>query len=396
MSPALRSITSHNVRRLISSAKASYFIAGFTLTAWSPFIPYVAKQCQLDEGALGLLLLCLGLGSVLFMPMTGMLTARFGCRNVILALTALGCVGLPLLTIIPLPLVLAFVLFSFGVATGGLDVVAAVQSMIIQNKIGRQIMPAMLAFYSVGSIVGPALVVLLLSCGLPPPLVALCAVGVILLTLFRYQKNLLVRQPQKAPDESNTGKKRFLPPASIIILGCMCFSVFLVEGGIMDWGALFLTEYKGFDLSLAGLGFALFSAAIALGRFMGSSLIRLMGGESRLVLLSCAFSFISFLLTLFILPQEWTLAGFLLIGFGNANVIPILFSAAGKQTQISTASAISIVSSLGYSGILIGPALIGFIAHFTSLFFAFGVLGGLMVIVALLSIQVLQRAKSGQ
>ena len=174
----------------------------------------------------------------------------------------------------------------------------------------------------------------------------------------------------------------------------MCFSVFLVEGGLMDWGALFLTEYKDFDLSLAGLGFALFSAAIALGRFMGSALIRLVGGESRIVLLSCVFSFCSFLLTLFILPKEWALVGFLLIGFGNANVIPILFSASGKQTQISTASAIAIVSSLGYSGILIGPALIGFIAHFTNLFFAFGVLGGLMVVVALLSTRVLQNMKN--
>ena len=393
MPPVLRSITSHNVRNLISSAKASYFIAGFTLTAWSPFIPYVAKRLQLDEGALGVLLLCLGLGSVLFMPLTGMLTNRFGCRKVILTLAALGCLTLPLLTIIPLPLALALVLFCFGIATGGLDVVAAVQSMLIQNRIGRQIMPTMLAFYSVGSIAGPALVVLLLSCGLPPTLVAFCAVAVVLLTLFRYQKNLLARQP-KSPTQTTDKAKRLFPPLTIIILGCMCFSVFLVEGGIMDWGALFLTEYKGFDLSLAGLGFALFSAAIALGRFMGAGLIRLVGGENRIVLLSCAFSFCSFLLTLFVLPKEWALVGFLLIGFGNANVIPILFSASGKQTQISTASAIAIVSSLGYSGILIGPALIGFIAHFTNLFFAFGVLGGLMVAVALLSTRVLQNMKN--
>lgn len=390
MSPTLDSITSRNVRRLIIAAKASYFIAGFTLTAWAPFIPYVKEHCGFNEGELGLLLLCLGVGSVFFMPMTGMLTNRFGCRHVVITLACLGALGLPLLTLLTVPFLLGGVLFFFGVATGGLDVVAAVQSMFIQQRIGRQIMPGMLAFYSVGSIVGPAVVTLLLSCGLPPTAVAFCAVVIILAVLFRYQGDLLPRLARSTATES-AQRKSFLPPWRILVLGCMCFSVFLVEGGMMDWGALFLSDYKAFDLSLAGLGFAIFSAAIALGRFMGAGLIHRLGGENRLVLISCLFSFASFLLTLFILPREWSLIGFFLIGFGNANVIPILFSAAGKQKSISTASALSIVSSLGYSGILIGPAFIGFIAYFTSLFFAFGLLGALMIVVALLSISVLHK-----
>lgn len=375
------SICSVPLRRLSMATRGAYFIAGFTIAAWAPFIPYVKANSGLNEGSLGMLLLCLGLGSVIVMPLTGMLTNRFGCRAVIIVLAFLGCITLPLLIILNLPLYLGSTLLFFGAAAGGMDVAAAIQAMMVQKQTGRQIMPTMLAFYSIGCIFGPVCVSLLLSLDLQPITVALCVSGLILLVLALCQRNLAPRQ--SSPGQENA--RRALPKGAVLVLGCMCFTIFLVEGAILDWGALFLVDYKNFDQAFSGIGFAVFSAAIAIGRILGVWFISLVGSEKRMVLVGCIFSFCAFLLTLFVLPGKFALLGFCLIGFGNANVIPLLFSATGKQTTMPTAAAISTVSTLGYAGVLIGPAFIGFLAHFTSLFFAFTVLGAMMLLVALLS-----------
>lgn len=381
MSLQYSDIAAPKLRRLSMATRGAYFIAGFTVAAWAPLVPYAKVRSDLSDGALGLLLLCLGLGSVILMPLTGMLTSRFGCRKVITVLTLLGCITLPLLALLDFPLALGLALLFFGAAAGGLDVSSCIQAIMVQKESGRQIMPAMLAFYSIGNIAGPSWVSLLLYCGLSPFTAALCSSGVILAVLLFCQRDLAPKQTVK----EEAGSLVVFPRGAVLFLGSICFTVFLVEGAMMDWGSLFLINYKGFDESYGGIGFAVFSAAIAFGRMLGERLIRLVGGETRMILFGCLMSFCGFLLTLFVLPGKMVLVGFCLIGFGNANVIPLLFSAAGKQKTMPAAAAVSAVTTLGYSGILIGPAFIGFLAQLTTLFWAFSLLGVLMLVVALLS-----------
>ena len=364
------------------ATRGAYFIAGFTIAAWAPLVPYLKMRCELSDGTLGLLLLCLGLGSVITMPLTGMLTSRFGCRNVIIALALLGCITLPILAATSSLYVLALTLLCFGAASGGLDVASCVQAVFIQNATGRQVMSSMLAFYSIGCIAGPALVSLLLYLEMLPVYAALCASAVIFCILLLCQRNLTPKQESAKQSSSLTA---LLPKGIVLLFGCMCFTIFLVEGAMMDWGALFLVNYKGFDNSYGGIAFAVFSAALALGRLMGAWLINRVGGERRMIVIGCITSFCGFVLTLFVLPKAFSLLGFFIIGFGNANVIPLIFAATGKQKAMPTSTAISAVTTLGYSGILIGPVFIGFLAELTSLLFAFAFLGVAMLIVALLS-----------
>ena len=374
--------TPHQAHHLRMAAMAAYFIAGFTISAWAPLIPYAKMRADLSEGALGTLLLCLGLGSVLIMPLTGMLTNKYGCRRIAIIFALLGSITLPLLATFNSPTALGLTLLFFGGAAGGLDVVSAIQSVMIQKTTKRQIMSQMLACYSIGCIAGPALMSLLLHFALSPVAAALCASASILILLFFFFGDL-------SPAESTEKKERepfFTPPKGIVLLlASMCFVVFLVEGAIMDWGALFLVDYKEFTATHAGIGFAVFSAAIAIARLMGAWLIRIVGGEHRMMLLGCLVSCCGFVLTLFFLHGKVALLGFFLIGLGNANIIPLLFAAAGRQTVMETSMAVSAVSTLGYSGILVGPAFIGFVAHFTGLFFIFILLGIFMLAVALLS-----------
>ena len=318
------------------------------------------------------------------MPLTGILTSRFGCRKVIIILTLLGVITLPSLTIFSTPFALALTLLFFGAAAGGLDVASTIQSVMIQNSTGRQVMPTMLAFYSIGNIIGSAFVTLLLYSGLSPFITALFSSAIILGILLCCQHNLASKKNQSGQEQKKSNHIIF-PKGTVLLIACMCFVVFLVEGAMMDWGALFLVDYKGFDTTFAGIGFVIFSVAIALGRLMGTCMIRFVGGEQRMIMFGSLVSFISFLLTLFIFSEKAVLLGFFLIGFGNANIIPLLFSAAGKQKEMPTTAAISTVSTLGYTGILLGPALIGFIAHFTSLFWAFFQLSVLMLIMIFLS-----------
>ena len=249
-------------------------------------------------------------------------------------------------------------------------------------------MPSMMAFYSIGNIVGPIAVAIPLYFDQTPFSAALFAVAIIIATLLFYMPHFITELEHAEVHSS----RKSLPQGVVLLLGLMCFSVFLVEGAIMDWGALFLAEYKSFDFAHAGIGFSVFSAALAMARLGGVWIIRHVGSEKRVVLLGCGLSFIGFLLVLFVLPQQYSLLGFFIIGLGNANVIPLLFAETGKQKIMPTTAAISTVTTLGYSGILVGPALIGFLAEATSLFISFFLLGILMLVVAGFAARVIQRA----
>ena len=147
----------------------------------------------------------------------------------------------------------------------------------------------------------------------------------------------------------------------------------------MDWSGVFLTTARGFDISLAGVGFTMFSAAMLTMRLIGDRLVQKMG-QRAVVLFGSVISFIGFMLLIFAEPQSLLYAGFFLIGIGSANIVPVFFSLIGKQKVMPVNMAVPAVSTLGYAGILIGPAVIGFLAQQTSLFVAFAVLAFLIVL----------------
>ncbi len=157
-----------------------------------------------------------------------------------------------------------------------------------------------------------------------------------------------------------------LPRGPVLLIGGLCFVVFLAEGAMLDWSAVVLTSLRGVDPSRAGLGYAAFGAAMAAGRLSGDRVVRTLGG--RLILAVggvCAASG----LTVAALAPSWVAAllGFGMVGLGCSNVVPVLYSALGRQRAMPANLAVAAVTTLGFSGILTGPALIGFVAHATSL-----------------------------
>ncbi|MFL1515352.1 MFS transporter [Pseudomonas prosekii] len=358
------------------STRVAFFIAGFGIAAWAPLVPYAKARAGLDEGTLGLLLLCLGVGSIIAMPLAGLLATRFGCRRVVSAGVLLICAALPLLaTVSSIPALIA-ALFMFGAGLGTVDSTVNLQAVIVERASGKTMMSGFHGLFSLGGIVGAAGVSALLGLGVSP-LGATLVVNVMLIVA------LLKAAPHLLPYGSESSGPAFAVPHGIVLfIGMMCFIVFLTEGAVLDWSAVFLASERGIDTAYAGLGYAAFALTMTAGRLTGDAIVRRLGATKVMVFggLTAA---VGLALATFAPSWQAALVGYALVGAGCSNIVPVLYTAVGKQTVMPESIAVPAITTLGYAGILAGPALIGFVAHGSSLSFAFGLMAVLLVAVAI-------------
>lgn len=362
------------------STRIVFFVIGLGGAAWAPLVPFAKNRTALNEGQLGLLLLCLGAGSIIAMPLAGILAARFGCRRVIIVASGLICLTLPLLaTATSLPLLVA-ALFVFGAGVGSVDCVVNIQAVIVERASGRTLMSGFHGLFSVGGMVGAGGVSVLLSMGASPLTAMLCVVVSLIVAMVYAAPRLLSYGGQ------SDGPAFAIPRGPVLFISILCFIVFLTEGSILDWSAVFLTTERGLNASRAGLGYTVFSFTMMLGRFTGDSIVQRLGATNVLVAGGlCAAA--GLILATFIPSWQAALLGYALVGLGCSNIVPVLFSATGRQTVMPEHLAIPAISTIGYAGILAGPALIGFMAQATSLSTAFLLLAVLLVGVAVGSLK---------
>lgn len=366
------------------ATRAAFLIVGIAMAAWAPLVPYAKERIDLNDASLGSLLLFLGVGSFVTMPITGWLSGKFGCKRVMqLASLALMLV-VPLLAWAPNSVCLALVLMVFGASIGCLDVAMNIQAVEIEKASGRAMMSGFHGFFSVGGILGAGLVSGALWLGASP----IQSTGIISLLIILL---LVVSQGYWLNDRFHQpGSSPFVVPRGwVAYLGVMSFILFLAEGALLDWSALFLTLERGLVQSQAGWGYAIFSVAMTLGRLTGDKLVNYFG--RFFIFLSgslCAAA--GLILAIATHSTTAALLGFLLVGIGASNVVPILFSAAGNQKIMPVNMAISAMTTIGYAGILAGPALIGFVAHQSSIAMAFGIISGLLLLVAASAKQLLR------
>jgi MFS family permease len=357
------------------STRIAYLIAGIGIAAWAPLVPYAKVRANLDEGTLGLLLLCLGVGSILAMPISGALAARFGCRRVLSGGTILICLALPLLaTMTSLPWLVA-ALFLFGAGLGTVDSTVNLQAVIVERASGKTMMSGFHGMFSLGGIIGAAGVSALLGLGLSPLGATLVVNGVLLVALFKAAPHLL-------PYGSESSGPAFaIPHGVVLFIGILCFIVFLAEGAVLDWSAVFLTTERGVQTAYAGLGYAAFALTMTVGRLTGDTVVHRLGAK-RVIIYGGSVAAAGFLLATLAPLWQAALLGYALVGVGCSNIVPVLYTAVGKQTLMPEAIAVPAITTIGYAGILAGPALIGFVAHGSSLSFAFGLIALSLVAVA--------------
>ncbi|MGD8221733.1 MFS transporter [Pseudomonas thivervalensis] len=357
------------------STRIAYLIAGIGIAAWAPLVPYAKVRANLDEGTLGLLLLCLGVGSILAMPISGALATRFGCRRVLSGGTILICLALPLLaTMTSLPWLVA-ALFLFGAGLGTVDSTVNLQAVIVERASGKTMMSGFHGMFSLGGIIGAAGVSALLGLGLSPQGATLVVNGVLLVALFKAAPHLL-------PYGSESSGPAFaIPHGVVLFIGILCFIVFLAEGAVLDWSAVFLTTERAVDTAYAGLGYAAFALTMTVGRLTGDAVVHRLGAK-RVIIYGGSIAAAGFLLATLAPMWQAALLGYALVGAGCSNIVPVLYTAVGKQTLMPEAIAVPAITTIGYAGILAGPALIGFVAHGSSLSIAFGLIALSLVAVA--------------
>ena len=390
MNPTLP-IPTGQVLRARLATQLIFLVCGLGMASWAPMVPYAKDRLTLNDAGLGLLLLLLGAGAMLMMPTSGWLVSRFGSRITIACAALLMACALPLLLLLPTTGAMAVTLFLFGSAIGAIDVAMNAHGIQVQNLYGRPIMSSLHGLFSVGGLFGSLGLGSLIKLGINP-IYAISSISIllVLITLTQY-KYLFPADVERqvmvsfaTTDENPVAGKRPFGwlHSSVLFLGLMCFAVFLAEGAILDWSAIFLRDVKGVDIALAGTGYAAFSVAMATMRLVGDKLVARLNGQT--VVVGGSLLGVIGLLVAILSPWVWGgLAGFVLLGLGAANIVPVFFSAAGRLPGIAPTVGIPAITTIGYTGLLAGPALLGFIAYHFSLSMALSFVALLLLIVAL-------------
>jgi MFS family permease len=366
------------------ATRLSFFAAGFLMAGFAPMVPFAKANVGVGEGELGLILFCLGIGSIIAMPLTGWITAQIGSKPMILT-GGLGLVLLlPTLLLISDPLLLAAALLVFGASLGTLDVAMNVHAVEIEKSARRPLMSGFHAMFSLGGFAGSGAITLLLSREVSPFASALCASALALVAILLASPRLLqVRGGKPFAFASPHGMALVLPRSIVPLLSVLAGLTFLVEGAILDWSALLLLDRDLVDSTQGGLGYMLFSIAMTVGRLTGDQVVAGLGAR-RVLFWGGLLTVGGFIL---LLSVRWTpaLLGFVLIGLGASNIVPVLLSLAGRQTVMPAGLAVAAVASTGYAGVLAGPAAVGFVSHVSNLPTAFWLLTALITIVPILA-----------
>lgn len=367
---------------LAAARRATYgffLMCGIATASWAPMVPFAKTRLDLDEAELGLVLLCLGIGSAGAMPLAGHLCHRLGSRRVLLVTGVASCAILPLLAVAPTALAMGAALAAFGAALGALDVAMNAHAVEVERQHGAPLMSGFHGLFSVGGLAGSLAIAGLLAAGASPlASVSLIAVALLAIVLTQLPALIETRAEPGAAQRSMFS----LPSLRALLLGALCLIVFLAEGAMLDWSAVFLSAERSVAIAYAGVGYAAFSVAMATGRLLGDRITARLG-PVRIARYGGALAAAGFVLATAVPSAAASMAGFVLVGLGASNIVPVLFSAAGRIADTPPSVALATVTTLGYAGVLSGPAAIGFVARATGLPVA---LGGVALLLAIVSL----------
>lgn len=359
-----------------------FLMNGFVLGAWAPKIPEFAQRLGLDEKALGLMILVFGLGSIVLMPITGNLVARYGSSLVGRLLAVVLTPMLLVLSVVGDVWSAAVAIFVFGGLTGAMDVAMNANAVAVERLMRRAIMSSCHAFWSLGGLLGASSGGFLIAHVGPLWHAGLVTVVAAVMLAAAWP---FVHHDAPHPDEAGDHTRRRLPKSPLPwLIGFMALFCMVPEGAILDWGALYVRNELSASVTMSGLAFGAFSLAMSTMRFLGDVIRDRFGAVRTLRICGCIA--IVGLLAIGLAPNIGVaIVGFALAGIGISNMVPIAFSAAGNLPGMAPGVGLSVVTTLGYSGILVAPSLIGFVAAHTGLGPIYAVLSGLLVVVLFVS-----------
>lgn len=358
-----------------------FLMNGFTFGNWAPRIPAFAESLGLDSAAMGLLLLVFGIGSLTLMPVAGALSVKNGTGVVLRFAAILVVPALLLVSLVPNVVLAVAAMFYLGGTLAAMDVTMNANAVGVEKSMRRAIMSSCHAFWSLGVAIGAAIAGPLMSLWGPVGHgVFVTLVGLVL---------LIAAWPAVMPDisrQENGEKSKLSWPKSPLpwLVGVMALFCMVPEGAILDWSSYHMQQDLGIDAARAGVGFAAFSAAMAIMRFAGDLIRDRLGAV--LTMRICGAIAIAGLLIVGLTGNFYlAVLGFGLCGIGISNLVPIAFSMAGNLPGILPSVGLSIVTTLGYSGMLVAPSVIGFVAKYSGFGVVFASLPILLLVVLVFS-----------
>lgn len=388
----------HTENQMTLANRNAFLIIGVLEAAWAPMVPFVKSHFNLNEAQLGLLLLCTGLGSVLALPLAGPLCKHYGSKRTIYASGVLMAMALLIIAANLHLWLTAAMLVAFGVCTVLIDVSANVNGVLLEREFQKPLMSGFHGGYSLGTLIGAASISLLLTMGFGI-IYATLVVLVLSLTYFFAGCRALLRKGElrraSGKMKAAAPKPHLIIPPLVLLVGMACFVLYSSEGSVMSWSAVFVHQERGVDLRYAGYFFSAFAVFMAIMRLSGNKLVKRFGAR-RLLIYGAVLVCIGFLIVSFVPYVAATIIGFALIGIGEANIVPQLMSYAGRLKGMSLQNIVSVITALGYSGILLGPVIIGFCAHAYGLSATFAGIGLIIGLLSLLIRYLFSKEKTGE
>lgn len=353
-----------------------FFLNGLVIGAWAPKIPFFSQALGLTELMLGVMIFIFGVGSLVLMPIAGMQIARYGSRRVVEITTLLFIPTIVLVTLVDNIWTGAVAIFLFGGLTGAMDVAMNANAVEVERNMRRSIMSSCHAFWSLGGLCGAATGgFLIASIGVTGHVLLLAGVCVV---LFLVARPMILADAPHPTDEPAKAKLPMTPLPWLI--GTIALFCMIPEGTVLDWSALYLRNELNASTEMSGFAFAAFSFTMAVCRFAGDFVRDRFGAVNTL-----RFCGIAAIIGLVIAGQSGNvtlaLIGFAITGIGISNMVPIAFSAGGNIPGLAPGVGLSVVTTMGYSGILFAPSLIGFVAEYTSLSTVYTAIPSLLIVV---------------
>jgi MFS family permease len=373
------------IKKSFKEAKSSYlwririatslffFAMGLCFATWASRIPDLKLTLKLSEAALGSILFALPLGQLLAMPFSGKLVNRYGSRKIAIAGLSLYSLCLPFVGLSTQSWHLALALFVFGFFGNFCNIAVNTQGVYTQQLFDKPIIGSFHGAWSLAGFSGALIGLIMLSVK-ANPWQHFVVVFFIILVLIGFNYKFLVAFKEKK-SAVNPSKFSFnIEDKNLIWLGIISFCCMASEGIMFDWSGIYFKEIVKAPGALVILGYTSFMITMAIGRFLSDIIVAKFGPRKILIFSGLLISIGLYVAVLFPYLISCTLA-FMLVGFGVSNVVPIVFNQAGKSEKTPTSIALTIVSSIGFLGFLVGPPFIGYIAELTNLKYSFAFIG---------------------
>ncbi|MBV8894986.1 MAG: MFS transporter [Acidobacteriaceae bacterium] len=370
------------VRRAWWGTVILFLVHGLVVSTWVSRIPAIKSTLHLNNAVLGLTLLSSAFGALCTIPFTGSLISRYGSRRVTSVSSIAFCLAVSLMGLAWNAPTLALALYLFGGVAAAMDVSMNAQGVEVEKELARPTMSRFHAMFSFGAMAGAGIGGWIAAREIAPVAHFLGSGAANLIATVVAIPLLLETHAHLATREHRLPLRQL--PAVLVALSAIGFCILLSEGAMADWTAVYYRQVLHTGPGIAAEGYAVFSAAMAIFRFIGDWITARLG-PLRTVRSGCIVAASGLLWTLSINSPVWGLPGLAITGAGLSVIIPLVFGGGGRVPGVNPGPGIATVTGIGYVGFIVGPPTIGFISQIVTLRYALGLVVACCLIAAYLS-----------